>query len=266
MTIADKLKQLKTTGRKALAAFSTLGDPDYDTSLEIFSSLGKWGADILELGIPYSDPLMDGPVLQRSYQRALRAGFKMADMPGFVEKIRKRCDTPMLVMTCCNPVFKYGVRRFFSDMSSAGVGALLVTDLPPEEWGESLELAKSFGLGVILLLTPTTPIKRMELINSISSPFVYCVSKAGVTGAGDNLPEELASFVKFVRDIVTKPLLIGFGISTPEHAKAVSALADGVIIGSAFASLIEKNLDEPAQIMRSVERFTFDVRVAMDDK
>lgn len=264
MTISETLSKLKTDGRKALAAFSTVGDPDMETSLEIFRSLGDSGADILELGIPYSDPLMDGPVLQRSYTRALRAGFKVAELPGFAEKLKKNPGAPMLVMTCCNPIFKYGDNRFFRDISSAGVDSVLVTDLPPEEWGETLDLAKSFNVGTIFLVTPTTPIKRMEMLDSISDPFVYCVSKAGVTGTSNDLPEELGAFAAFVRDIVTKPLLIGFGISTPEHARVASKLADGVIVGSAFASLIEMNAGNPEGAVEAVGRLAAGMRSAMD--
>ena len=137
--------------------------------------------------------------------------------------------------------------------------------VPPEEWGESLDVARSNGVGTIFLLAPTTPIKRMELISEVSEPFVYCVSKAGVTGTAEELPKELTSFVTFVKEIVTKPLLVGFGISTPEHARSVSRIADGVIIGSAIAAIIEKNLDSKEQMLKTLGKFVSDARKAMDE-
>jgi tryptophan synthase alpha chain len=265
MTIADKLKQLKADGRKALTPFSTVSDPDWDISLEIFRRFGEWGADFMELGIPYSDPLMDGPTLQASYTRTLKQGFRVPDLPKFVEQIREKSDTPMLVMTCFNPIFKYGVEPFFRDVSSAGVDSLLITDLPPEEWGEKTGLAKKYNLGTIFLVTPTTPPDRIKAIGKLSDPFVYCVSKAGVTGTGDNLPEELTSYVESIRGNVPYPVLIGFGISTPEHARVASSLADGVVIGSAIAKIIEKNLGNRDKIIPDIGAFITSVRRAMDE-
>jgi tryptophan synthase alpha chain len=263
MTIAERLKKLKERREGALAVFATAGDPDWETSLEIFGSLGKWGADVIEIGIPYSDPLMDGPVLQRSYQRALNRGFKLSTLPKLIQTTRAASDTPMLVMTCFNPVYRYGVRRFFQDIKSAGADSILLTDLPPEEWGESLELARHFGLGTIFLLTPTTPIKRMEHLNEISSPFVYCVSKTGVTGAGDSLPENLADYLKFVREVVSKPLLVGFGISNPEQAALIGKMADGVIVGSAAVTIIERHLDDKTRMFHLLEKFTGELKQAL---
>lgn len=263
MTIAEKLAMLKERDERALALFLTAGDADRETSLELFRHLGEWGADIIELGIPYSDPLMDGPVLQRSYQRALRRGFKLAALPAFIEDIRKKSDTPMLIMTCFNPIYRYGVHRFFKDMKAAGVDSLLITDLPPEEWGESHELAKQYNLGTIFLLAPTTDIKRMELINQFSSPFVYCISKTGVTGTSDTLPEELSSYIRFVRDVVTQPVLVGFGISNPEQAGAVGKLASGVVVGSSAVTIIERHLDDSQRTMRLMENFVGGLKEAL---
>lgn len=264
MTISEKLKILSQQKKKALTPFSMVGDPDMDTSLEIFSRMSDWGADFAELGIPYSDPLMDGPTLQRSHRRALNAGFKLARLPQFIERIRKRSDLPLLIMTCFNPIFKYGAKRFFEDVSSAGVSALLVTDLPPEEWGENLELAAQHGLGTIFLLTPTTTPERMRLLDRVSNPFVYCVSKVGVTGTGDSLPPELKDFTESVRKIITKPMLIGFGISTPRHAREAAALADGVIIGSAVAAMIETNIGDNETLLKELGGFLSSARQEMD--
>ena len=264
MTIAEKLQQLKAANRKALTPFSTVADPGWDLSLEIFRHFAEWGADIVELGIPYSDPLMDGPTLQLSYTRTLKQGFRVPSLPRFVEQIRVKSDIPMLVMTCFNPIFKYGVERFFRDVSSAGVDALLITDLPPEEWGENMDLARRYNLGTIFLVTPTTPPERIAHIGRLSHPFVYCVSKAGVTGTGEALPPELTSFTKLVRDNVPQPVLIGFGISTPEHARIASSLADGVVIGSAIAKIIEKNLDNRDKILPEIGAFIGAVRRTMD--
>ena len=264
MTIAETLKQLASQNRKALAPFSTIGDPDMDTSLEIFRHFGEWGADLVELGIPYSDPLMDGPTLQRSYIRALDKGFKLARLAGFVEKIKQRSDTPLLIMTCVNPILQYGVEKFFRDVSSAGVDSLLITDLPPEEWGEKMDLARGCGLGTIFLVTQTTPPERLKLLDELSDPFVYCVSKMGITGAGDELPPELEKYMASLREALTRPMLIGFGISTPAHARAASGLADGVVIGSAVVKHIEAAL-AGGDCVRDIGDFISSVRTAMDD-
>ncbi|MEW5945870.1 MAG: tryptophan synthase subunit alpha [bacterium] len=263
MRIAAKLEKVRNEGRRALAIFSTIGDPDAPTSLEIFARLHEWGADVLELGVPYSDPLMDGPTLQVSYRRSLRNGFDINDAPMFVEKLRQRTEITALIMTCFNPVFRYGVNRFFRDVSNAGVDSVLITDLPPEEWGEYLELARGFDLGTVFLVTPTTTVKRMDLIAGLSDPFVYCVSRTGITGERDSLPEELRSYVRFVKDMIKKPVLIGFGISTPQQARLAGELADGVVIGSATVKIIENNLGSRAKMLIELEKFVTSVRDEM---
>ncbi len=263
MSIEKTLADLKKRGEGALAAFATAGDPDRETSLDIFRSLGSWGADIIEIGIPYSDPLMDGPVLQRSYTRALKRGFKLDALPAFVEEIGKTSSAPMLIMTCCNPVLRYGALRFFRDVSSAGADSVLITDMPPEEWGESLDLARQFNLGTIFLLAPTTPMSRMQLIDGVSTPFVYCVSKMGVTGAGELDLERLRDYVRFVRDSVSKPVMVGFGISEPEQAKAVGSMADGVVVGSAAVAIIERHLDDRARMFALLDKFIGGLKTAL---
>jgi tryptophan synthase alpha chain len=207
---------------------------------------------------------MDGPVLQRSYQRALSRGFRLREMPSFIESLRRKTDTPTLIMTCFNPVFRYGVNRFFNDIASAGADSVLITDLPPEEWGESLDLARAHKLGTIFLLTPTTVIGRMEDLNRLSEPFVYCVTRTGITGTAEELPEALTVFTSFVRDVVTKPLLLGFGISNARQARLASRLADGVIIGSALVECIENNLESNDKMLKNIGEFVSGVRAAMD--
>ncbi|HOX29435.1 MAG TPA: tryptophan synthase subunit alpha [bacterium] len=266
MTIAEKLRILERRNERALAVFATAGDPDLNTSTEIFGHLGDWGADIIEIGIPYSDPLMDGPVLQRSYLRALKHGFKLSQLAKIVEKTADKSDTPILIMTCYNPVYKYGVNRFFRDVKSAGVDSILLTDLPPEEWGESIELAKQFKLGTIFLIAPTTPIGRMEMISKISNPFVYCISKMGVTGAGAELPDELQDYVKFVQDTVKQPIMVGFGISTPEQAAQASVSANGVIVGSAAVAIIERHLDDKVRMFSLLENFISGIKNSLKPK
>ncbi|MFA6448709.1 MAG: tryptophan synthase subunit alpha [bacterium] len=263
MTIAEKLKILKERSEGALAVFITAGDPDLETSQEIFNRLGDWGADIIEIGIPYSDPLMDGPVLQRSYQRALRRGFKLDQLPPLIETARKKSDTPILIMSCYNPIYKYGLRRFFRDVSTAGADSVLITDLPPEEWGESLDLAKQFNLGTIFLLAPTTTIQRMEVLNRVSNPFVYCISKTGVTGASETLPDSLRNYLRFVREVITQPIMVGFGISTPEQAAAVGKLANGVVVGSAAVTIIERHLDDNNRIFHLLGQFVGELKDAL---
>jgi len=263
MTIDEKLKILKQRNEGALAVFITAGDPDRDTSIEIFSRLGDWGADIIEIGIPYSDPLMDGPVLQRSYLRSLRRGFKLDSLPSLITAARKKTDTPMLIMSCYNPIYKYGLRRFFRDISSAGADSVLITDLPPEEWGESLDLAKQFNVGTIFLVAPTTSIQRMEEINRLSNPFVYCISKTGVTGTSEALPDALQNYLRFVREVITQPIMIGFGISDATQAAAAGKLASGVVVGSAAVTIIERHLDDNNRIYHLLGQFVGDLKSAL---
>jgi len=268
MSIKKKLEQLREKDEKALAIFATAGDPDRSGSIDVFRIAAEAGADILEIGIPYSDPLMDGPVLQQSYQRSLGEGFKLKNFPAYIETIRNVTGTPTLIMTCYNPVYRYGVMRFFRDVSSAGADAVLLTDLPPEEWGESMAMAEQFGLGTIFLVAPTTPDDRLERIGKLSDPFLYCISKIGITGSEGQagLPETLKEYVAKVKSAAARPVLVGFGISTPRDAALAGGLADGIVVGSALVKIIERNGGNMKTTLPEAEKFVSGLKKALLQK
>lgn len=264
MTISERLSELKKSGEGALAMFATAGDPGGPESIEVFRAIGGSGADIIEIGVPYSDPLMDGPTLQLSYKRALDAGFKLKNFPAYIEAVRAASGIPALIMTCFNPVHKYGVERFFRDVSSAGADSVLLTDLPPEEWGEYAAVAESCRLGAIFLVTPTTTPERMRMLGARSNPFVYCVSKVGITGASEDLPETLVEYLQTVRENISeRPLMVGFGVSQPSHAALLKKVSDGVIVGSALVKLVEKNVGDAASMAREVAALTSGLKEAL---
>ncbi|MBS3731758.1 MAG: tryptophan synthase subunit alpha, partial [Desulfobacterales bacterium] len=203
------------------------------------------GADILELGVPFSDPTADGPVIQRSSARALKAGIHLADVLEMTRRIRQISDVPIILFSYYNPIMAYGVEKFYKDSVSAGADGVLVVDLPPEESEELTGEWKDDAFCLIRLVAPTTPEDRMRTIAANSSGFLYMVSMTGVTGSGGLDTTETGQYVEKLRQVTELPICVGFGISTPSDVSAVSAVADGAVIGSAFESTIEDNLDNP---------------------
>ena len=240
---------------KALIAYLTVGYPDIETTRKAAAVLSDSGVDIIELGIPFSDPLADGATIQKASYQALRQGVTPQVCLEVASRLRREIATPLVFMTYYNPVFHYGLEAFCRDCAGAGINGLIIPDLPPEEGNELEAAARQHNLDLIYLLAPTSPAERIATIAERSRGFIYLVSLAGVTGARQTLPPELESFIRRVRQKAGQPLCVGFGISSPEQAGRVARVADGVIVGSRLIQLIE---EDPS--LASLKAFTLDLR------
>jgi tryptophan synthase alpha chain len=248
-------------GRTALLPYFTLGYPDPETCFEILQAVAGAGADLIELGMPFSDPLADGPTIQRSTQLALEEGMTAAKCLEVVERLRAaRVAQPLLLMGYYNPILAYGVSRFVSQAARAGADGLIVPDLPPEEAGELEAACRDNRLALVYLVAPTTPQERIADVAARTSGFLYLVSLTGVTGARQHLPGDLQAFIERVRPCARTPLAVGFGISSREQAQAVGAVVDGVIVGSALIEAVERS-DRPAE---AAARFVSDLKAALN--
>jgi tryptophan synthase alpha chain len=239
--LIQRLEALKLSNTKALVTFITAGDPDLTTTEEMILLLEKSGADIIELGVPFSDPMADGPTIQLSSERALSADTTLTAILDTVRSVRRTTGIPIILMGYLNPVHAYGYERFCHDAVQAGVDGVLLVDMPPEESDDFLKNANDHGLNVIFLLTPTSDSSRIEAVNRLGRGFIYYVTVTGVTGARQEISGSLASELARVREKVTLPVMAGFGISTPEQATSVAALADGVVVGSAIVKLFQQH-------------------------
>jgi tryptophan synthase alpha chain len=246
-------------GYKALIAYVTAGYPDIETTPEIVRVLAENGCDIIELGIPFSDPLADGATIQKASYEALQRGVTPEACLELAADINSRISCPLVFMTYYNPVYYFGLEAFCQRCQESGITGLIVPDLPPDEGSELGEIASSHHLDLIYLLPPNSTDDRIKLVTDKSSGFVYLVSLTGVTGARNELPKELEKFIGRVRAMTDKPLCVGFGISTPEHARRIAAMADGVIVGSRIVQLIE---EDPT--LKSLIAFISDLREALD--
>lgn len=246
--------EMKRKGEKALVGFVTAGDPSVEVSMSIIKAMCEGGLDLLELGVPFSDPTADGPVIQRSSGRALKAGVNLHEVLEMARELRRFSRIPIVLFSYYNPILAYGVDRFYADARSADVDGLLVVDLPPEESAEMTSAWAGNELALIRLVAPTTPPERMTAIAEKASGFLYLVSMTGVTGSRGLDLGEVSGVVAPLRSRSRGiPICVGFGISTPDQVRAVSGLADGVVVGSAFERLIEDHLDDPALVMRMGE-------------
>ena len=259
--ISEKFAELRAKGEGALVCFINSGDPDLATTESLVLALEDAGADIIELGIPFSDPLMDGPTIQASSQRALQRGTSPPLILEAVASVRQRSGIPIVLMTCANPVYHYGTALFAQDAAKAGVDGVIVTDLPPEEADEWKADAESAELDTIFLLAPTSTDSRIERVAAMSSGFIYCVSRAGVTGAQADVPEEIAQLLTKIRSVTDTATAVGFGISKPEHVRRVCAIADGAVVGSAIVSLINEKAGSP-DLLGSVKAFVSELKGA----
>ncbi|MDI6873279.1 tryptophan synthase subunit alpha [Candidatus Solincola sp.] len=244
----------RTRGRAALIGFTTAGFPDRKTSLRLASVLLE-NCDALELGVPFSDPVLDGPVIQESSFRALQAGFRPSQVFELVGELRRRTENPILIMTYYNPVHRLGHRTFAAAAAEAGADGVLIPDLPPEEMGDWREAANGHGLAVILFASMTTPDERLRMLGELTQGFLYCFAVKGTTGLRDSLSRELAPFLERVRRFCSRPIAAGLGVSNPEQCREVGRLADGVIVGSALvkAALDAVNAGEdPAPAVSSL--------------
>jgi tryptophan synthase alpha chain len=243
--IEQRFADLKTEGRAALVTFLMAGDPDYATSLALTKALPKAGADVIELGMPFTDPMADGPAIQAAGQRALKAGQDMDKTLSLVREFRQRDDsTPIVLMGYYNPIYIYGVDRFLADAKSAGVDGLIVVDLPPEEDEELCLPALKVGLNFIRLATPTTDDKRLPAVLKNTSGFVYYVSITGITGAAAPDAGKVGTAVARIKKHTQLPVAVGFGVRDAARAKAIAEGADGVVVGSALIDALRGTLDK----------------------
>jgi tryptophan synthase alpha chain len=249
--IAQKLGKLNASGEKAFIPFIMAGDPDMETTVRLVPELGCSGSHIVEFGIPFSDPVADGPTIQRAGARALRHQYKLRDYLQAVRDIRKTSEVPLLLFSYFNPIFQYGLEPLARDARAAGIDGVLVTDMTPEESGPYCTSMERNDLDCVFLVAPTSSDERVAKIAQCSRGFIYIVSRTGVTGAQQDLSSSVAPTVARVRRHSTLPVAVGFGISRPEHVRAVWAVADGAVVGSAIVSEMEKMKnprDLPAQI------------------
>jgi tryptophan synthase alpha chain len=241
--IARRFAGLRAEGRKAFVAFVTAGDPSLERTVEVALQLERGGADVLELGVPFSDPLADGPVIQRSSERALRRGVQLSGVIDAARRIRQRSELPLVLFSYLNPLLRYGLDRLAGDAREAGIDGVLVSDLPPEEADEWLVAARARDLDTVFLVAPTSPEERLRAIAAASRGFVYAVSRTGVTGEKDALSDDARPLVSRLKALTQEPVALGFGISTPEQVRAAAAAADGVVVGSALVRFLEEHPD-----------------------
>jgi tryptophan synthase alpha chain len=263
-TYSQVFSDLAKQKRAALIPFFVIGDPDFDTSLEILKAAIDSGADILELGIPFSDPIADGPTIQKADIRARKSGMTVAKARDFIRKVKDYKDIPIGLLIYYNLVYQYGVERFFSDFRQAGVNSILIADLSIDDADEIYSPAISAGLDTVFMVTPNTDPERMKVIASKTTGFIYTVSLLGVTGSRDILSDMVGGLVGKLKKLTNVPVCVGFGISRPEHAEAIAqAGADGVIIGSKIVDLIENNLGNRDKIIGDIAVFLGEVRKAL---
>jgi tryptophan synthase alpha chain len=258
--IDRRFAELNAQGRAGLVTFTMAGDPDYDSALAILRALPKSGADAIELGMPFTDPMADGPAIQAAGLRALKSGQSMTKTLAMVAEFRKADDaTPLVLMGYYNPIYIYGVDRFLRDAKAAGVDGLIVVDLPPEEDEELCLPALRAGLNFIRLATPTTDDKRLPTVLKNTSGFVYYVSITGITGAAAPDPRRVAAAVARIKRHTNLPVAVGFGVRTAESAAAVANGADGVVVGSALADAIKASLDPDGKATARTTRAVTDL-------
>jgi tryptophan synthase alpha chain len=237
--ISQTFEYLQKTHERALIPYVTAGDPDLEMTKRLVREMVRRGADIIEIGVPFSDPLADGPIIQRASQRALQGGTTLRKILQTVSELRHEVDVPLVLMTYYNPVFRYGEEAFVADALDAGVDGIIVPDLPPEEGQSIIELTTDTPLEMIFLAAPTSTSARLALISEASRGFIYYVSRLGTTGVRDQLADDLRIMLEKVRASTSKPIAVGFGVSTPEHVRLVADLADGVVVASAILKLME---------------------------
>lgn len=243
--IARKFEELKARDERALIAYITAGDPTPSRTVSLVLALERAGADIIELGVPFSDPIADGPIIQRAAERALKAGTTMAGILEMARRIRQQSQIPLLLFTYLNPALRYGFERLAEEAKEAGIDGCLLTDLSVEEAGNYVESMRAYGLDTVFLAAPTSTARRLELVARYSTGFVYLVSRTGVTGERDQVPATVTDMIASLRQQTDKPIAVGFGVSRRAHVAALREDADGVIVGSAIVRLIGEYADSP---------------------
>jgi tryptophan synthase alpha chain len=259
--IAGCFERLRARGEKALVPYVTAGDPDLKTTEALVLTMAESGADLIELGVPFSDPIADGPTIQRASQRALERGATLRRVLELAKRVRTRSDVPLVLMGHANPFYAMGPAGFAAAAAEAGVDGLIVPDLPPEEGADLYGAAADAGLDGVLLAAPTTTDVRLRFLAGRTRGFLYYVSLTGVTGARAALAADLASAVARVKSFSAVPVCVGFGVSTPAHAREVARFADGVVVGSAIVDRIER-AGSPDEAVDSVARFVAELKAA----
>jgi tryptophan synthase alpha chain len=252
--ITQKFTQLAGQKRKAFIAYITAGDPDLKTTEELVYALEEAGADIIELGVPFSDPIAEGPIIQAASERALKNGTSLNDVLALVSRVRRRSQIPIAFMTYYNLIFRFGDAQFVEAAVKAGVDGVIIPDLPPEEAEDLREAAKTRNFATVFFMAPTTTNQRLQKVADASSGFLYYVSLTGVTGVRTQLSKTIGFDIKRARKLTDKPVCVGFGISTPDHVREVGAIADGVIVGSAIVREINNNAGQP-DLVKNVSSF-----------
>ena len=243
--IAEAFTQLKRTGKKGFIPFLTAGDPDLETTAQLLVQLSQAGATVIELGVPFSDPMADGPVIQRASERALKHGFGLAQVLDVARRAKETIQTPIILFSYFNPLMQFGIERLAATARASGIDGVLVTDLTPEEAGEFAEELRANDLDMIFLVAPTSTDARLRLVSDRASGFIYAVSRAGVTGERATVSSEAEKLVNRVRKFTSLPVAVGFGISTSAQVADVQRYADAVVVGSAIVSEIERLGSEP---------------------
>ena len=242
--IKNTFEKLKKNNQKALGIFLTAGDPDFETSLSIFEQLPKNGVDFIEIGMPFSDPMADGPAIQLSSQRALKSGMNLEKCLMLVKEFRKKNNhTPIILMGYYNPIYRYGKEKFVEEAINFGVDGLIIVDLPPEEDDELYNYSENHGLSFIRLITPTTREERLAKILKKATGFIYYVSITGITGTQTPNLDEVSTNIKKIKSFTDLPIVIGFGIRSPEQAYSMASISDGIVVGSAVVDLIKTSFD-----------------------
>ena len=243
--IGEMFEKLKQKGERALITYITAGDPDLKSTESLLYTLASSGADIIELGVPFSDPMADGITIQHAFERALKNPFSLETILKMVQTVRTRIETPIVLFGYYNPFYQYGLKKLCSDARQAGVDGLLVVDLPPEEATILQQEAQDQKLDLIFLLAPTSTDERIKRVAQLASGFIYYVSVTGVTGARESLAEMIDQNVARIKNATRLPVGVGFGISKPEHIRSMLPFADAVIVGSAIIKIVEEHLDKP---------------------
>lgn len=260
--IEDRFSELKSAGRKALITFITAGDPDLATTVRLVREMESRGADVIELGIPYSDPIAEGPVIQAANERALSKGLKIKDVMAAVKSMRETVKAPLIYLLYYNSILKYGPDRFCRECAEAGLDGLIIPDLPYEEKGELSEFASKYGITMITLVSPVSN-ERIDRIARDARGFLYCVSSLGVTGVRKDFDTDFGEFFSRINKATDIPKAIGFGISTPEHVLALKGYCDGLIVGSAMVKRVEE-AGTPEEAVENAGRYTEELRRALD--
>src|SRR5437016_167659 len=251
MRIRSAFEALRSSGELGIVTYITAGDPSLDATLKFVLALAEAGADVIELGVPFSDPLADGPTIQRASERALKAGTTLAGVLELVRRIRKSSQVPLVLFSYYNPILQMGLEKFASAAASAGADGVLATDLTPEESEDYRRIMRLHSLDTIFLGAPTSTDERLAKIAACSSGFLYLISRTGVTGAKDALPDDLPALLRRARCVTQLPIAVGFGISLPGHVSVLGGLADAAVVGSALVSEIEKakSVDDAANAL-----------------